>query len=335
MILEGLDLGGSELHSIEIDGVKTDDLFIKPNALNHAVIDNTKVGVHTLHIYTSVNGERHDPKIEAILYVKGYKVEIEQHYINIDGYCQRETADITLEFLNIECPKYYKINGLQTTYQPIDDINITADKHGELKFQIPDDVEHGDKILQVTFTDDPTQNTESDTAQFDIKISFTSSYIIKLFDDIIAIDNHENVFTSYEWYKDGKKIEGADQQYYQADGKLTGKYGAFVTIDGGERVKICSLDMDESAAIDLPKHKAKAFPNPAHEGEEITIELIDYEAYEYEDCMIKIVNSVGTVVETLNYCSRTNTVTLPVGVYLGYVIQRSDNSKVTFKIVVE
>ena len=117
--------------------------------------------------------------------------------------------------------------------------------------------------------------------------------------------------------------------------KLSGKYGEFVTIDGGGREKICSIDMDESELIDLPTHKAKAYPNPAHEGEEITIELINYEDNEYEDCVIKIVNSNGVVVETINNCSRTNTVTLPVGVYLGYAIQRSDNSKATFKIVVE
>ena len=75
--------------------------------------------------------------------------------------------------------------------------------------------------------------------------------------------------------------------------KLSGKYGEFVTIDGGGREKICSIDMDESELIDLPTHKAKAYPNPAHEGEEITIELINYEDNEYEDCVIKIVNSNG------------------------------------------
>ena len=135
-------------------------------------------------------------------------------------------------------------------------------------------------------------------------------------------------------YKDGVKIEGADRQYYQVDGKLSGKYGAYVTMTNGERIKICSAEMNNHDLSKGLRHSVNAYPNPAREGEEITIELLNYDDTEYEDCVIRIVNGLGAVVTTIEHCESINTVTLPAGTYTGYVLRNGRNEKVSFKLIV-
>ena len=335
MVLQTLDLDGTKVYSISIDGEEYSNLFVEPNAFDDLVLDNVKVGTHKFHIYTSLNGEKHDTGIEASLTVQGFIVETEQRDINADGYCQGEHADITLAFINMVRPKYYKIKQLHTEYQPFEDVASLAANIGKLRFLVDDDIEQGNVIFDVTFTNDPARNTESDTAHFDIKINYASSYIIKLFDDIIGIDNHEDLFTEYQWYKNGAKIDGADRQYYQVSGHLTGKYGAYVTTTSGERMKICSVDMDAQSISKALRHSVSVFPNPARPGEEITVELLNYDDTEYEGCVIRIVNGVGALVATIDHCERVNTITLPSGTYTGYVLRNGKNEKVSFKLIVK
>lgn len=49
-------------------------------------------------------------------------------------------------------------------------------------------------------------------------------------------------FTAYQWYKDGRAIEGATEQYYTEDGKLLkGEYYVQVTATDGITYKTCPL----------------------------------------------------------------------------------------------
>ena len=150
-----------------------------------------------------------------------------------------------------------------------------------------------------------------------------------------AIDNHDDLFTSFQWYKDGKKIDGADQQYYQVDGTLNGIYSAYVTKTDGSTMKICSVDMTNASLSKSLRRSVNAYPNPARAGEEITLELINFDQAEYDGCVIKIVNNAGAVVASITNCDRINTVSLPLGSYTGYVIRNGAQDKVSFKLIVK
>lgn len=338
LVLQGLELDGAEVYSITIDGVESTEMF-KPetNALDNLRLDNVKVGTHTLHLYTKFNGEKHDTGIEATLTVNGFIVEAEQRDIYEDGYCEGEMSVSTLEFLNMDCPKYYKIDGIHTEYQAFENWGSLGEKLGQLKFAVTDKMNNGNISFNVTFSNDPNTNTESEVKTFSVKINASSEYIIKLFDDIVAIDNHDDLFTAFQWYRDGEPIPGADQQYYQtADGKpLTGKYNAYVTKATGEKVKICSVDLGSASLAKSAKRTVNAYPNPARAGEEVTIELLNYNDEDYQGCTIKIVNNAGSVVQTISNCDRINTVSLPVGTYTGYVLRDGKSDRVSFKLIVK
>ena len=337
VVLEGFDLDGADIYSIVIDEKdEYKDLFVaETNSLDDQILNNVAVGKHTLHFYTSLNGNKHDTGIKGVeLTVFGYPVMAEQLNINANGYCEDENADITLEFKNIDRPVWYKIKDVHTSYQEFKGVDKLAKDVGIMNFLV-NGLPDGNLTLKATFTDDPDKNTESDTVTFNIKVNLPSGTIVQLFDDLIAIDNHDDLYTAFQWYKDGVLIEGADQQYYQVEGKLYGKYSAFVTISNGDKLKVCSADFGKDLSKSF-KRSVNAYPNPARAGEEITLELLNFDDAEYEGCVIKIVNAQGAAVATIDNCSRINTVSLPSGTYTGYVIRSGSNGeRVSFKLIVK
>ena len=339
VVLEGLDLDGASVHSITIDGVEYTNIF-KPetNALDHSLLDNVKIGSHTLHLYTSFDGTKHDTGIEFYLTVNGFVITTEQKddIINAEGFCQGDISVVTLAFLDRDCPKYYKIKGIHDKYVPFEDWGSLGKDLGKLKFDVTDDFQPGTIEFEVSFTDDPTSNTESEFESFKVKINASNDRILKLFNDLIAIDNHDDLFTAFQWYKDGMKIEGADQQYYQSDGNIAGNYSAYVTTTSGETVKVCYVNFEDDGLSKSLKRSVNAYPNPARAYEEITLELLNYDEAEYERCVIKIVNAQGAIVATIDNCDRINTVSLPSGTYTGYVIRSGKNGdRVSFKLIVK
>ena len=337
VVLEGFDLDGADIYSIVIDEKdEYKDLFVaETNSIDDQILNNVAVGKHTLHFYTSLNGNKHDTGIKDVeLTVFGYPVMAEQLNINANGYCEDENADITLEFKNIDRPVWYKIKDVHTSYQEFKGVDKLAKDVGIMNFLV-NGLPDGNLTLKATFTDDPDKNTESDTVTFNIKVNLPSGTIVQLFDDLIAIDNHDDLYTAFQWYKDGVLIEGADQQYYQVEGKLYGKYSAFVTISNGDKLKVCSADFGKDLSKSL-KRSVNAYPNPARANEEITLELLNFDDAEYEGCVIKIVNAQGAAVATIDNCSRINTVSLPSGTYTGYVIRSGSNGdRVSFKLIVK
>ena len=325
--LEGLDLHGATIDKITIGG--TNIWNADKNALDSEILDNFTIGGHTAKIFTKLNGESHDTGIEFTIDIKGFEVDFEIGERE-DGYCPGEMAEITLTFKNwthSNTPNWYKIgNG---NYQQFESLEALVAK---LALDIP---EESDGKFMITFKLDKNSNTESEEKTLPITVNGSRNYIIKLFDDIIAIDNHDDLFTSFQWYKDGKKIDGADQQYYQVDGTLNGIYSAYVTKTDGSTMKICSVDMTNASLSKSLRRSVNAYPNPARAGEEITLELINFDQAEYDGCVIKIVNNAGAVVATITNCDRINTVSLPLGSYTGYVIRNGAQDKVSFKLIVK
>ena len=339
VVLEGLDLDGASVHSITIDGVEYTNIF-KPetNALDHSLLDNVKIGSHTLHLYTDFGGTKHDTGIEFYLTVNGFVIMTEQKddIINAEGFCQGDISVVTLAFIDRDCPKYYKIKGVHDKYVPFEDWGSLGKDLGQLKFDVSDDFQPGTIEFEVSFTDDPQSNTESEFETIKVKINVSNDRILKLFNDLIAIDNHDDLYTAFQWYKDGMKIEGADQQYYQSDGNIVGNYSAYVTTTSGETVKVCYVNFEDDGLGKSLKRSVNAYPNPARANEEITLELLNYDEAEYEGCVIKIVNAQGAIVATIDNCDRINTVSLPSGTYTGYVIRSGKNGdRVSFKLIVK
>ncbi len=344
VVLQGIDLHGADIKEFFIDNKDCISYYDKEtNAIKSDYLNDFKVGEHTFNITTNINGASHSTGINGKLTVEGFDAEVEADDGTVDGYCNDDNAVITLTFKNdITLPKFCKIEGVNgDDYM---DLLAGADsKSGVVNMKITTDImnmtrdDNGDIVFHVTFYYAKGSNTESKVQSIPVTVNLSSEdLIVQLFEDIIAINNHDDLYTAFQWYKEGKKIEGADQQYWQnPDGKITGVYSAYVTMTNGKEMKICSANFKGEPVSKAAKRSINAYPNPARAGEEITLELINFDEAEYEECVIKIVNNAGSVVATINNCDRINTVTLPVGTYTGYVIRNGVNGKVSFKLIVK
>ena len=247
------------------------------------------------------------------------------------GYCPGEKAEITLKFKDWnhtqKPPTLYKLDNGK--YQ---EFTSHKDLVAKLAFEIP---ENSNGQFTISFKLDENSNTESEVKDLKVTVKGSSELIIKLFDDLIAIDNHEDRFIAYQWYKDGKPIDG-NQQYWQCpeNEEIKGVYSAIVTLTDGNTLEICSADFGKDLSKSL-RRSVNVYPNPARANEQITLELLHYDENEYDECTIKIVNNAGSVVKTITNCDRINTVALPVGTYTGYVIRNGAQDKVSFKIIVK
>lgn len=337
VVLEGLDLHGATITKITIDGKETTLPFVQDGnnvKLNSGeVLDNVNVGDHTLQIYTKLNNdEEHPTNATATLTVNGFLVDFTQSGEKADGYCNDENAVITLAFDQMDqYPTHYKIVGIHEKFVPMESL---VNEIAKIKVAITGDMPLVNGNLQIQFAyTDGTPNTESEVKDLSIKINGSSDLIIELFEDILAIDNHDDLYTAFQWYKDGVEIEGATQQYYQSQ-QLQGRYGAYVTTTDGKTLNICPIEVGKSVSKSL-KHSVNVYPNPARAYEEVTIELLNFADVEYEGCVIRIVNALGATAATINNCDRINTVSLPSGTYTGYVIRNGKDDKVSFKLIVK
>lgn len=65
-----------------------------------------------------------------------------------------------------------------------------------------------------------------------------SAPVMDLFTDVVAIGITEREYESYQWYRNGEMIEGANLQYYQEIGGLNGEY--YVVVDAGTEYEMMS-----------------------------------------------------------------------------------------------
>ncbi len=333
VVLDGLDLHGATIEKITIDG--TNIWNADKNALNSKTLDNVKVGEHKAKLFTLLNGASHDTGKEFTLTVKGFEVSFSQSGEKEGGYCPGETAELTLTFDPMShYPTHYKIVGIHYSYQSMESLD---DEIKKIKIAINDRLPIKDGLLQMQFAyADGNPNTQSEVKTLKVTVKGSSELIIKLFDDLIAINNHDDLYVAYQWYKDGKPIDEANQQYWQCpkNEEIKGVYSAIVTLTDGNTLEICSANFGENLSKSF-RRSVNVYPNPAHANEQITLELLHYDENEYDECTIKIVNNAGSVVKTITNCDRINTVALPVGTYTGYVIRNGAQDKVSFKIIVK
>jgi hypothetical protein len=64
-------------------------------------------------------------------------------------------------------------------------------------------------------------------------------------------------YIGYQWYKDGKIINGATNQFYQEIGGLNGCYSVELRLKAGGRMRSC-----ERCAYKTTKSGISVYPNP-------------------------------------------------------------------------
>lgn len=173
------------------------------------------------------------------------------------------------------------------------------------------------------------EDVESDKYPFEITVYMPKSIVKYLYHNVIFVDNHENLFSDYQWYKNGEKIDGATRQYYY-EKVLDGNYYVVCKTNSGIQLKSCPVEGELSAKLSVSS--VKVYPNPAKADIPFNLELVGGNG-NYAGTEMLIYNNSGNLVKHITNITDIITLTLPQGNYSGALFFNGE--KTGFKIIVK
>jgi hypothetical protein len=111
---------------------------------------------------------------------------------------------------------------------------------------------------------------DCDTLTSDTVTAVTNNFMVaEKWTDVLYADNSNDLFTGYQWYKNGSPVaEDGKSQYYSETPYLQGTYRVRIYMADGTWVESCDYTFDNSRML-----FDNLYPNPAERGAEITVEL--------------------------------------------------------------
>ena len=252
-----------------------------------------------------------------------------QDSIDMQTFCSDGAAYLTFSAVAGEAVKY------SITFDTHDD-NLGSQipaQEGDIpegknyiQLQLPSDLYAGDYTGKVVFL--TSSDIESDSYNFKITVNIPKEVVKKLYDDVIFADNHQLLYTGYQWKKDGVEVSGENKQFY-TEQVLNGVYSVILTLKNGGQVETCPL---ETKTATSKKHSTvKIYPNPALANRQFNLQIVDTESIDGAE--IYIFNNSGVLVEHITNVKVQNSLSLPKGSYSGALVK--DGQKNSFKIIVE
>lgn len=241
-----------------------------------------------------------------------------------DKFCNGNETSISLPFtITKGQPSEYIV-----TFENGTVVNGKVDANNNVLIEIPENLESGVYKGSVVFNGDPELYKESDAYPVTITANIPQNAALQIYSDVLLVDNHDNNYSAYQWYKDGNAISGATLQFY-SEPSFNGRYTVKITDKDGKEFMSCPIKTGVS--VKNTKSSVKVYPNPATSGEQFTLEIEEYDPA--KDYTIMIFTANGTLVKKLTGLEKINTTTLPGGIYSGSLI--SNGEKSGFKVIVK
>ena len=163
----------------------------------------------------------------------------------------------------------------------------------------------------------------------------TDALVLQRWDDVVVVNNNAltnggHTFVSYQWYKNGVAIEGANGQYYQEVGGLNGEYSVMLvsqTPNGLVTFKTCDMFF-------ISKNLIKVYPVPAGLKETVTIE-VKLTSEELNGAVLDIFDAKGAFIKSVqvnDIVIKVDGFTTP-GAYFGRITTGTNEIK-TVKFVI-
>lgn len=148
--------------------------------------------------------------------------------------------------------------------------------------------------------------------------------ILSKWDDVLFVNNADSLFVTYQWYRDGQKLEGETRQFYYTGGQVMDGdghvYSAFAYRADGSSVEACAKAFNAftRSATQNPgeKKNIQVYPNPVRRNTPVRIIGLG------ENPSLIIFSATGQ--RLAQYEGDTFVPNLPAGCYLLYATDSTD-----------
>ena len=308
-----------------------------------ALFNDALPGTHkTITVSFSIKGDYKDKYLppDDIVYTDGIitpgEIQITDLQFDKTDFCQNDVAEMSFKITS-GFPEKVKVVFDEKAHQngfadfETTDLTDKADNGKMFTIEIPENAAYGTYHGEFTLVD--AVGTESAKQQFDITTNFPNTFILTKFTDVVFINNAENIFSEYQWYKDGGKISGATMQFYNDKQGINGVYSAEVVTADGKKSKICPAQLNVSVSNTKSLAKsANIYPNPASASQPINIRLQYFNEEEINSANIVIFNSLGNKVLQQNNLTEEFAISLPKGSYTVSIV--FGIHKLSYKLIV-
>ena len=235
------------------------------------------------------------------------------------GYCHGSEYSIRYH-LKSGNPNQYKVEFADARFTDVDWTDLeTTGKDGTIDVEIPVDVPTGDYSMTITFRDSRYTWLESAPITVSFHVNLPETYVVALFDDVMAVVDTCECLTDIQWYwranstDQWQAIEGATGYYYKQAGGLSGEFFIHAKMNGIDTYTCPQEDL--SLYADGKRAKVTAYPNPVQSTTTVTIE----NSLRYEHDM-RIVNLMGSEVLNTTFEGNTTTVEMDAFPHGSYII---------------
>ena len=295
-------------------------------------------GIHTITVsFTPADEYSYYGSAEKSFTVEIYnKLIIKDDEIiqeSLEHYCAKSLGNIELRFTALYGkPSYYSITVDEIPEMSSEGI-VTPDNDDTYLIELgtSSNAEPGKYNGTITFfADEQHKAPICEPLKFILTINIPHNVIKQLYENVIFVDNHDELFIGYQWRKNGVEIlkpEATRQYYYERilDGN---EYSVDLTMVNGITLTACPITKDE--LVKTLRTVVTPYPNPAKANQPFTLKIIGGVP---ENATIMIFNNSGALVQSIDNVTENTTITLPHGYYSGALIY--DGQKVGFKIIVE
>lgn len=225
---------------------------------------------------------------------------------------KQQTISWNQEF-NIQCGDENEIklnaksdSGLYITYE-IEDSSVAVIENNTLKF-----ISKGVTKIKAT---QQGNNIYEKAKPVTKTISKTEHHLlVQHWEDMLFFDNSSKKYVAWQWYENGKAIEGATEQSYQSL-ILSGSYYVVATTRSGKQIRTCSLEVYGDNTLE--RTGIKVYPNPVRRGSNFTVKML-YKAKSLKSAKITLYDITGKLLQTKEVSSNKETLIAPnsSGIYI-------------------
>ncbi len=192
-------------------------------------------------------------------------------------------------------------------------------------------MEPGEYIATMEMCDDEGNCAKEDfTFNVMLPDDKEKSYYVKVWNDVVICRNGDGNHVSYQWYKDKKKCEDANLQYFNDKSLLDGEYMVHVTDKDGKSYFIEPIQYE----AELAKYGITTNPNVVEKSAEFTVSVTGVSDDDLTNARIVVYRADGIVEKILNNVEANTTMRLGSGEYI-IVLTVNDGKNANCKVLVK